>query len=1802
MAGASFFLQIKALLWKDVRLAKNNKKATIAEIYFPIMFGALAGFFMFLITLITGGSGNNQYDKLDAFHPFGLNTTWVGMAPASSPEVERVHAALPSFVAQQNASVKKKESSPLWENTTTAVPIPSGLPTFSTQLFPDSASVLNGVLHYLMTWYAFNLDHIQNASKPMLMAVDSRNATSWRFNATNIPASHQIDSFASLGLFVLQTLLPPPATEAMRPPPPGAQPYTVRINNGTGPITTLGDQSFSFNLQAVFSSTAMLFLIYAFIPSTIVSGGRLVEEKRVRMRETLKVMGLRNSVYVSASIIAGLMRMVFGMALISVILFGFKAIAGSDVLLVLGIGVAFTLSLVSFAQILPAFCSQALWANVFCLVFLSGGAAISSLSTGWGSMGATACCLLSPVAFYYALLPALAKNSVFLVVDPTTAIVMLLIDSALYLLIAQYTYAIWPGDFGVAKHPLFPLMWLTSGCGMFKKPHDVRLLGGGRRNADAELTPSQTPRGDDLSKRVIVRQLVKQFGITGIDAPAVDKLDLTIYGGEIFALLGHNGAGKTTTISMLTGMIKASGYLEASVNGLDIGTEMDEIRRTSLGFCPQFDVLYDDLSAYDHFTLFSMIKGQSGSSVSAEVNEMLLELELPTTDQPSSTYSGGMKRRLSTGNALIGKPSVVFLDEPSSGMDPLSRRKMWDLLKRQKDGGRTVVLTTHFMEEADYLGDRIAIMSHGRMFACSSSYELKRDHGVGFTLNCAKQREDPVIAERVLECLRKHVPEVQMIHEGSMDAVYRIPADKLPVFGAMLEDLERRRDDLGIHSYGVSMCSLEDVFVSVSAKIEKEMQEHRSPVHANTPAPRVAGSPTARYGAAAASGGGHHDDGNALRVPDRTRSGANVEDLFEAASKDGPNESNFAVFMHQFGTVFDRKVTLLRRVRRMQFMGIGFPIFFMFFGFLAIQPSTNKIGGNFAGFTDVDRTDVNLLMVNLGNASEGMIVWDEVKRLYRQSHPADPEPTYFEVNDFATWASGSYLPLHSLSFVEGFKAPQVTAGFMVHTSDLGLDNATAAAADPLPPLSASCNYTLLTNSNINPAFAAEFAMLLTAAVNNVVARARAALPAYAASPPFSFTDLRVDSNRLALNLSTMPGNGNDNGSSGSASVFNIPQTTTTYNMQQTGIYLCISMAQLIVNCALPVADEFKRSIYGTTTALGLKASAYFAANLFFDVLFAFVPMTCFVIGVFAKDLVAYHSGALVVIFFAGLQYALCLALFAYTLVLYFRNFTPIAYTAIVHSVNLGFLGMPYLIKLILNAIAPTKSLEAKIDPFLLSMTPQVAFYHLIDDASEFTAETTSFSALFTFSGIQTGWDIVFLFTHMILPGFLVYSCAAQGRLFVKFTSWSQQRAAKRDAALAAYNATHALKKRETAAAAGVKRIALTNSSTLAGQSMPLVENASPDPINNSSASCPATAIVPAASPGCHVEDPDVVTERRYVHEHPDDQMIALLDLHKRYGNIHALRGITLGVRPRECFGLLGPNGAGKSTTCKLMMRDVEPSSGDVRFPYCHVDGATPITEVFKRARLGVCHQHDTLFEYMTAEEHLEYYLKLRLSTLYKEYDWSAYIHETIAAVQLGEAQGKTAGQYSGGMKRKLQVALAMYTGARVAFLDEPSTGMDPFARRALWRVILDALCKDRSVILTTHSMDEAEAVCGRISIVTHGTMRCLGSGQHLKDRYGSGYLFTLGFLPSSSSSERVDACNEFIAQYPDARLVENLDRVVKFSVKHVPSLAGCFTMLEARKRSWNLEEYSVSQTANLEQVFLSFVTTTIEDDDNPLSP
>ncbi len=320
---------------------------------------------------------------------------------------------------------------------------------------------------------------------------------------------------------------------------------------------------------------------------------------------------------------------------------------------------------------------------------------------------------------------------------------------------------------------------------------------------------SEHPVG--AGEAIVTRRAVKRFG----HFTAVDGIDLSIREGELFGLLGPNGAGKTTLVRMLTGLLPFTEG-EAFVAGVDVRHEPDRARRT-LGVVPQALTSDLDLTGWENLDIYARFFGVPRARRRARIEELLQRVGL--WDRRKSlvkTYSGGMRRRLEIARGLIHKPRVLFLDEPTIGLDPQSRRVIWDLLTDLRKGEEiTISLTTHYLDEAEILCNRIAIVDHGKVVALGTPQELKSTVPGSDTLELTLARPAP---DPALEALRE-LPGVRSVDR--VGQAVRVNADG----GATLlpRAIDALRDQgLEVGAASLSRISLEDVFIHFTGRSLRE--------------------------------------------------------------------------------------------------------------------------------------------------------------------------------------------------------------------------------------------------------------------------------------------------------------------------------------------------------------------------------------------------------------------------------------------------------------------------------------------------------------------------------------------------------------------------------------------------------------------------------------------------------------------------------------------------------------------------------------------------------------------------------------------------------------------------------------------------------------------------------------------------------------------------------------------------------------------------------------------------------------------
>ncbi|XP_052408200.1 phospholipid-transporting ATPase ABCA3 [Carassius gibelio] len=1243
---------------------------------------------------------------------------------------------------------------------------------------------------------------------------------------------------------------------------------------------------------------------------------------------------------------------------------------------------------------------------------------------------------------------------------------LLLLDSVLYALVAWYMEAVFPGEYGVPRPWYFfilPSYWCSSPRVTLQKEKE--------EEEEAEKVSKgefieEEPAG--LVSGVKIKHLAKVFKVGNKTKEAVRDLTLNMFEGQITVLLGHNGAGKSTTLSMLTGLFPPSSG-RAYISGYDICQDMALIRR-SLGLCPQHDVLFDNLTVREHLLFFTQLKGYPRKKIPDEVDRILRILNLEDKRHArSKTLSGGMKRKLSIGIALIGDSKVVMLDEPTSGMDPSARRATWDLLQGEKRG-RTILLTTHFMDEADLLGDRIAIMASGELQCCGSPLFLKNKYGAGYHMVIVKDAFCNV--SEISRVVHMYVPDATLESNAGAELSYILPKESTSRFELLFAELEMNRDELGIASYGASVTTMEEVFLRVGKLVDSSLDIQAIQL------------PALQYQHERRSHDWTMDDSSSIMTDttDFTDSGTMI-------SEDGSNikfNTGARLYMQQFYAMFLKRALYSWRNWKVMVAQFLVPLVFTV---LALVVARTLPGS--------------------------------------------------QITPLLRLALKHYGPTHVPVAVDVDAGPLATALAEIYAAQLPSQN--AIAATNITDLS---EYVLYNAEMEGGAFNEH---CVVGATFRSRSRKNTEVIGYFNNQGYHTpaTALMLVDNALYKLLA---------GPDASIQTGNYPMPrnmSETAQSQlsegQTGFAIAINlmygMASLASTFALLLVSERSVKSKHVQQVSGVYLSNFWFSALLWDLINFLLPclLMLVVFRVFSVEAFVAENH-LVDVLLLLLLYGWAVIPFMYLLSFLFST-AATAYTRLT----------------IFNILSGTATFLA----VTIMTIPELKLEDMSHLLDKIFLVFPNYCLGMSFSQFYQNYEIITFCTSSKLAEFICksYNITYQ----VNYFSMDEPGVGRFLVAMSLQ---------------GVVFIALVF----------LVELRCVHTLLNLCRRRKKVLLL--AEEALQPEDRDVAEERKRVMdcqpvvESMVDSPLILQELCKVYSggqSLLAVDRLSLAVGKGECFGLLGFNGAGKTTTFKMLTGDESITSGDA-----FIDGYSILRDVKKvQQRIGYCPQFDAVLDHMTGRETLSMYARLR--GIPEKYV-TACVENVLRSLLLEPHADKLVRSYSGGNKRKLSAGMALIGGPPVIFLDEPSTGMDPVARRLLWDAITRTRESGKAIIITSHSMEECEALCTRLAVMVNGQFKCLGSPQHLKSKFGSGYTL-LAKVRVETELEEMDLqlFKDFIeSTFPGSLLKDEHHGMVHYHLTDKAlTWAQVFGVLETAKEKYSIEDYCVSQIS-LEQVFLSF--------------
>uniref|UniRef100_A0A674BWQ7 P-type phospholipid transporter n=1 Tax=Salmo trutta TaxID=8032 RepID=A0A674BWQ7_SALTR len=1440
-----------------------------------------------------------------------------------------------------------------------------------------------------------------------------------------------------------------------------------------------------------------IFMVLAWIYSVSMTVKSIVLEKELRLKETLKAMGVTNGVIWYTWFIDSFIMMSASTALLTLIIMAGKVLNYSSPLVVFLFLLTFTMATIMQCFLLSVFFNKANLAAacsgiIYFTLYLPHILCVAWQDRITKNAKITAS-LLSPVAFGFGTeyLSRYEEQGLGLQWDNIgtsplegdaysffTSIGMMMFDAVLYGFLAWYLDNVFPGQYGIGRpfyFPFQPSYWQRSEPTLSNTPDSGQLF--------------FEPEPAGLTVGVEIQDLVKVF--PGGSRPAVDHLSIAFYEGQITSFLGHNGAGKTTTMSILTGLFPPTSGT-AFINGRDIRTDMDSIR-TSMGMCPQYNILFKHLTVEEHILFYCMLKGTSQAEAQQAVTVMLEDLGLPhKRDEEAQNLSGGMQRKLSVAMAFVGGSKIVILDEPTSGVDPYSRRSIWDLLLKYRTG-RTVILSTHHMDEADLLSDRVAIISKGQLHCCGSPLFLKNCFGVGFYLTlvrrmkdnecdcasecsctcstCTKVKEESQgDVDNITTLIHHHVPEAKLIEAIGQELTFLLPNKgfKHRAYASLFRELEETLGDMGLSSFGISDTSLEEVRMGVGGGRSGEEGNVVGEVRLG-----VGGGRTGEEGKVVGEvrlgvGGG------------RTGEEGKVQFLALLVKRFHHATRSYKDFLAQI--VLPASFVLIALI---------FTMIVPPFGEYPALTLTPWMYGK-------QLTFLRLVLLNPPGLGTRCMAGNPLQNL-----PCENETLGWETPAVSSIASNilqspEWHPLNPSPSCQCSTNKKLT---MLPICPIG--------AGGLPPMQVTTGDILLdlTDRNItdylvwynNKGWHAMVAFMNVA--NNAILRAH--LPRNVDPMQYGITAINHPLNLTKEQLSEVT----------------VLKTSVD---AVTAICVIFAMSFIPASFVLYLIQERVTKAKHLQFVSGVSPLVYWLANFFWDMM-NYSLSTAMVVGIFvAFDKKCYTSPtnlpALVLLLFL---YGWSVTPMMYPMS-YIFNIPSTAYVSL-SCINL-FIGInSSALTFILELFENNRAL-LEFNEWLkkgLLVFPHFCLGRGLIDMAMNQAVTDVYAhfgedrALDPFKWDFVGKNLVFM--------------AIEGCVYFLFTI------------LIEYH---------------------------------------------------------FRGPPPKDEDEDVAVERERIYNGGNkSDILQIRDLCKTYSGKtrQAVDRICVGVPAGECFGLLGVNGAGKTTTFKMLTGDTDVSSGEAT-----VAGYSILSDMLDvHQNMGYCPQFDAIDDLLTGREHLYLYARLRgvpESDISRVADWG------IQKLGLSEYAGRCAGTYSGGNKRKLSTAIAMIGCPALVLLDEPTTGMDPHSRRFLWTAIMSVIQDGRAVVLTSHSMEECEALCTRLAIMVNGTFKCLGTIQHLKYKFGDGYVVTMKVKAAKAGvSPELGPAESFMeSSFPGCVQREKHYNTLQYEIAS-SSLARIFQLVVANKDKLNIEDYSVSQTT-LDQVFVNFAKQQAGEDEDVLQP
>ncbi|KAL6611966.1 hypothetical protein U3516DRAFT_550548, partial [Neocallimastix sp. 'constans'] len=1415
-----------------------------------------------------------------------------------------------------------------------------------------------------------------------------------------------------------------------------------------------------------------LFMLFYYVPCICNLLVLLVVEKESKIKESLVIIGLNKSVFWISWALTYTVIILLSSILVTTIIVLYKQYVYIHWSVLIVLLTIYGLSCCSFSFVLSTIISKSKTATtvgVMTIVLIFGIYFLDTYIKNISTLHNILMFIFSPMALLSLFNQLMVYDSqriliniynIFSKSDLRNSLIALFFSFMLYLIIAIYFDNVLPQGNNFHKKWHF---FITD----FFKNKKQKIMDSRHDNT---FNPYIQEDPKDQKKTVQIKNIRKIFKVKGESIEILQNINFNAYYNEIFAILGHNGAGKTTLMNIMTGII-------SSTSG---------------------EIYYDNIP----------ISGNETEVLLKNIDLLSKKNNFP------KELSGGQRRKLCITLAFLGSPKYVFLDEPTTGLDPYSRKNIWELLLEKKEG-RTIFVTTHYMDEADLLADRKMIISNGKISCLGSSLFLKQQFNMNYSIdiNC-KDIRDGLLTDKIIDKFCPGSANTKSIYNTNRQSTenrfnrpenenldyiisYLLPIKYSKNFKYIFDNMNKiiKNHNNSIKKFSLTAPTLEELFINLENHKESQPQYQKA---INTRMINL--------------------NSDEIGLVEGKESFFNMK-----------NNNNKRSSLQQILAIVKLRLKIFLRNKTFAFIYTLLPILLSIFSIYLFSLILKQHS------PDVVITHKPLNISPLLYENE---------KWFKEANITSPVSDYIN-----TIESMNQLNMNTIDYSKDISISS------------GKDTSNLNYVGGFYGYNENQNLHFIIYRNITNSFVVPISINL---ISNAI------------------LEKNNINKRISVNYHPMNEYNAYYSIEDKEQHFNIVMETEKQNKE----ILVITCISLCISLCISVFGPYtvKEREDGITHQLflnGTKRINYWISVIISDSICISVPMIIIIFAGYLNNISIFSPDIILFTLAMSIAWIFGCLLHQYVVSYFFRMYEK-ASTVIV----------------VLN---PILSIVFSIAIMSLANSNHTVFYDDIDTIKDIELKKNLKKAR---NILYIIYAILILFIpdvfryrdkFSILIIIFISVIVLYGIILIFLEKLNQKRIHKTNEYL-----PEERKGKDKMIENGPKDV--LNEWKRVKQLLNYQQNnielkifelnkdflmkskdVNKRMVENKNKSNYSNKIIDESKKNGKFKNRNKGKSKknRNAFEKMDNRLI-YDEKKKRYIN-RIVDDVTFGVSRGECLGLLGPNGAGKTTSISMITGLLSHTHGVIKY------GEKNLNETkFGDLSLGYCAQYDSLWELLTVKETIEFYLSI---CGYPRRDIPRYTKELIEACGIEIHTNKKICEISGGTKRKLSLIIVICSLPKYLILDEPSAGMDPFTRRYMWKLISRLKnTYNTATILTSHSTEEAEALCDRIAILIKGRLVCIDTPKSIKMNHSNTYtleVFTTD--PEFFEEKYVKEQNLFGLSSNEKYDVETSMNYQKYSVKiRIENIANIFSVMEYAKEHNIISQYNFGQYS-LEQVFIDFV-------------